>query len=83
MNMAKQERHDDGKFRSENRDNAGVDGPVPPTIRGTQVKISGEPGSGDGPKALGDQNAYAPGSEYSSPHNYDVGQQDSDKSRSR
>jgi hypothetical protein len=67
-----------------NRDNAGYGpGAIPPTIRGTQVKISGEPGSGDGRKAMGDLNTYAQDSEFSSAHNYDVGQQDSDKARSR
>jgi hypothetical protein len=68
---------------AKNRDNAGVDGPVSPTIRGTQVKISGEPGSGDGPKAFGDLNTYVQGSEYGTNHDYDVFQQDRDKARSR
>jgi hypothetical protein len=82
--MAKQERHDDGKFRSGNRDLAGhADGPVPTRIRGEQVTITGEPGSGDGPKAMGSLNTYVQDSEYSSAHNYDVGQQDTDKARSR
>jgi hypothetical protein len=81
--MAKQERHDDGKFKTANRDSAGQDGPTPTRLVGEQVRISGEPGSGGGPKALGDNNTYVQDSEFSSAHNYDVGQQDADKSRSR
>jgi hypothetical protein len=84
--MAKKhdERDGDGKFVKANRDNAGYGpGAIPPTIRGTQVEISGEPGSGGGPKAMGDQNTYARGSEHGTNHDYDVFQQDRDKARSR
>jgi hypothetical protein len=69
--------------KDSNRDNAGVDGPVPPRLRGARVQITGEPGSGGGPKAMGDINTYVQDSEHSSAHNYDVGQQDTDKARSR
>jgi hypothetical protein len=80
--MAKHDERDgDGKFRSGNRDNAGVDGPVPSRLVGEQVRITGELGSGRG--GIGDLNTYVQDSEYSSAHNYDVGQQDTDKARSR
>jgi hypothetical protein len=84
--MAKHDERDgDGKFKTANRDDRGFGpgAPPPPTISGTQVKITGEPGSGGGRKGLDDLNTYVRDSEYSSAHNYDVGQQDADKSRSR
>ena len=58
-------------------------GPVPPVLVGELPYIGKEKSSGPKSKNLGDNNTYVEGYEYSSSGNYDVGQQDTDKSRSR
>jgi hypothetical protein len=56
---------------------------APKTWTGNPVNIKKESQGGAPGKALDALNTYATGPEYSSPHNYDVGQQDEAKSRSR
>jgi hypothetical protein len=69
-----QDRHGNGQFKSDD---------TPPVLNGTLPYIGKEPSGGAPGKSLGRNNTYVKDYEYSSSGNYDVGQQDTDKSRSR